>query len=156
MTAAGTPASSESATISPPKPTWKSIVSAILYSSKRVEHDVQVLLLISAADPEWGFEKKLDKKKNGKTKRKLKLKCKTDNPNAKVKWFKDGKEIKPSDTNFLITSNEGVQELEIKCAEKEDSGKYTCKVVEFGKEGEDETTCDVNIGGKNTDALEST
>jgi len=103
-------------------------------------------LEVDPADPEWGFEKKLDKKKNGKTKRKLKLKCKTDNPNAKVKWFKDGKEIKPSDTNFLITSNEGVQELEIKCAEKEDSGKYTCKVVEFGKEGEDETTCDVNIG----------
>ena len=122
----------------------------LIISSIRVDHDVQVLLLISAADPEWGFEKKLDKKKNGKTKRKLKLKCKTDNPNAKVKWFKDGKEIKPSDTNFLITSNEGVQELEIKCAEKEDSGKYTCKVVEFGKEGEDETTCDVNIGGKNT------
>ena len=47
----------------------------------------------------------------------------------------------------MVTSNEGVQELEIKCAEKEDSGKYTCKVVEFGKEGEDETTCDVNIGG---------
>ena len=125
---------------------------------------------ISAPDPSWGFEKKLDKKKNGKTKRKLKLKCKTDNPEAKVrtsaylftsastagyclffvqvKWFKDGKEIKASDTNFLITSNDGVQELEIKCAEKEDSGKYTCKVVEFGKEGEDETTCDVNIGGK--------
>ena len=123
----------------------------------------------SAPDPEWGFEKKLDKKKNGKKKRKLKLKCKTDNPEAKVrpaaywftsvsasvdclffvqvKWFKDGKEIKASDTNFLITSNDGVQELEIKCPEKEDSGKYTCKVVEFGKEGEDETTCDVSIGG---------
>ena len=40
----------------------------------------------------------MEKKKNGKTKRKLKLKCKTDNPDAKVKWFKDGKEIKPSDT----------------------------------------------------------
>ena len=49
--------------------------------------------------------------------------------------------------SFLIKSEGGEQTLEIKEAEIEDSGKYTCKVMEFGKEGEDETTCDVNIGG---------
>ena len=45
----------------------------------------------------YGFAKKLDKLKKGKTKRKVQLKCKVDDPNARVKWFKDGKEIKPSD-----------------------------------------------------------
>lgn len=105
------------------------------------------VVIITAADPQFGFEKKLDKKKHGKKKRKLKLKCKTDNPDAKVKWFKDGKEIKKGDPKFLIRSDNGEQTLEIKEADLEDSGKYTCKIEEFGKEGENETTCDVAIGG---------
>ncbi len=33
-------------------------------------------------------------------------------------------------------------------AQLEDSGKYTCKIEEFGKEGENETSCDVTIGGE--------
>ena len=55
------------------------------------------IFLFAAADPVYGFAKKLDKLKKGKTKRKVQLKCKVDDPNARVKWFKDGKEIKPSD-----------------------------------------------------------
>lgn len=106
------------------------------------------LFRISAPDPSYGFEKKLDKKKHGKTKRKLKLRCKTDDPNAKVKWFKNGKEIKPSDTAFLMKQDNGECSLEIKEAELEDSGTYTCRIDEFGKEGENETSCDVHIGGK--------
>ena len=54
---------------------------------------------ILAADPEFGFCGKL-KDKKGKTKRKVQLKCKVDDPNAKVKWFKDGKEIKASDPRY--------------------------------------------------------
>jgi hypothetical protein len=105
-------------------------------------------LCTSAPDPSYGFDKKLDKKKNGKTKRKLKLRAKTDDPNAKVKWYKNGKEIKPSDPAFtIIHGDDGEQSLEIKSAEKEDSGTYTCKIEEFGKEGENETSCEVNIGG---------
>lgn len=103
-------------------------------------------LEVEPPDPQYGFEKKLDKKKHGKTKRKLKLKCKTDDPNVKVKWFKDGKELKHTDPKFIIKSDNGEQSLEIKEAEKEDSGKYTCKIEEFGKEGESETSCDVAIG----------
>ena len=38
--------------------------------------------------------------------------------------------------------------MEIKEAEIEDSGKYTCKIEEFGKEGDSETTCEVNVGGE--------
>lgn len=109
---------------------------------------MNLLWITLAPDPQYGFEKKLDKKKHGKTKRKLKLKCKTDNPETKVKWYKNGKEIKLSDTKFLIKNEAGEQTLEIKEAELEDSGTYTCKIEEFGKEGESETSCEVVIGGR--------
>ena len=33
----------------------------------------------------------------GKTKRKVNLKCKVDNPDAKVKWYHNGKEVSKSD-----------------------------------------------------------
>ena len=59
---------------------------------------------VAAADPEFGFCGKL-KDKKGKTKRKLELKCKVDDPNAKVKWFKDGKEIKPSDPRYNLPTD---------------------------------------------------
>ena len=39
----------------------------------------------------------MELKKHGQTKKKVKMRCKIDDPNAKVKWFKDGVEIKPSD-----------------------------------------------------------
>ena len=51
----------------------------------------------TAPDPEYGFEKKMELKKHGQTKKKVKMRCKIDDPNAKVKWYKDGVEIKPSD-----------------------------------------------------------
>ena len=40
------------------------------------------------------------KDKKGKTKRKVQLKCKIDDPNARVKWFKNGQEILPSDPRY--------------------------------------------------------
>ena len=46
--------------------------------------------------------KKLDLKKKGKTKRKVEMKCTVDSPDAKVKWYKDGKEIKGSDPRYLL------------------------------------------------------
>ena len=42
----------------------------------------------------------MELKKHGQTKKKVKMRCKIDDPNAKVKWFKDGVEIKPSDPRF--------------------------------------------------------
>ena len=80
-------------------------------------------LFLAAPDPEFGFEKKLEKKKAGKTKRKLKLKCKTDNPEAKVKWYKDGKEIKKSDPRFLMKNENGEQSLEIRSGWVPETGK---------------------------------
>ena len=103
---------------------------------------------ISAPDPEYGFKKKLDLKKHGETKKPVKLKCKVDDPNARVKWYKDGVEIKPSDADYLMeVDDEGNVTLTIRKAELKDAGKYTCKIEEFGKEGENETSCQVTIGG---------
>ena len=62
----------------------------------------QIRLSVSAPDPEYGFKKKLEAKKHGETKKAVKLKCKVDDPNARVKWYKDGQEIKPSDQDYLM------------------------------------------------------
>ena len=105
------------------------------------------VFIFAAPDPVYGWKKKLELKKHGQTKRQLKIKCKVDNPDARIKWYKDGVEIKPSDANFLMTNEDGECELTIREARIEDSGKYTCKIEEFGKEGESETSCDVTIGG---------
>ena len=90
----------------------------------------------------------MELKKHGQTKKVVKIKCKVDNPDARVKWYKDGIEIKPSDTRFLMENNDGELTLTIKQAELTDAGKYTCKIEEFAKEGEGETSCDVTIGGE--------
>jgi len=103
-------------------------------------------LEVEPPDPEFGFSKKLEKSKHGMSKKQLKLKCKVDNPDARVKWYKDGVEIKPSDVRFLISNNEGECCLTIREAEPHDSGRYTCKIEEFGKPGDNETSCDVTVG----------
>ena len=54
-----------------------------------------------------------------------------------------------------MENDDGVLTLTIRCAELEDAGKYTCKIEEFGKEGEDTTSCDVTIGGKRQKPPES-
>ncbi len=80
-------------------------MSSLLFCKEEngtVNH-VEINVRFAAADPEFGFCGKL-KDKKGKTKRKLELKCKVDDPNAKVKWFKDGKEIKQSDPRYFYTT----------------------------------------------------
>merc|ERR1712106_526198 len=101
-------------------------------------------LEVEPADPVYGFATKL-KDKKGKTKRKVLLKCKIDDPNARVKWFKNGVELKPSDTRFLMKNEDGVCNLDIKSAEISDSGEYKCVIEDFGKEGANETSCKVGV-----------
>ena len=90
----------------------------------------------------------MEPKKHCLTKKSLKIKCKVDNPAARIKWYKDGVEIKPSDANFLMENDDGELTLTIREAKLSDAGKYTCKIEEFGAEGEGETSCDVTVGGK--------
>jgi len=106
----------------------------------------KVVLDVEPPDPEYGFEKALELKKHGQTKKKVKMRCKIDDGNAKVKWFKDGVEILASDPRFLMENNGGDCGLTIKECELEDAGQYTCKIEEFGKEGQDTCTCDLTVG----------
>ena len=68
---------------------------------------------------------------------------------AKTVWMKDGEDIDPEDEHYNITSLEGENSLEIWSPSFNNSGRYTCKIVKFGKVGEEETACDLNIIGKN-------
>merc|ERR1719239_1251980 len=102
-------------------------------------------LEVEPADPEYGIAKGLMDLK-GKTKRKVNFKCKVDNPEAKVKWYHNGKEGKPSDTRFLIKNVDGNCSLEIREAEMSDAGEWTCKIDgEFAKEGKDTTSCKLEM-----------
>merc|ERR1719411_1314030 len=87
-------------------------------------------LEVEPPDPEYGFDKKLEVKKHGLTGNEVKLKCKVDNPDARVKWYKDGVPVSKSDPNILIENDEGVQTLTIREARLEDAGKYPCKIEE--------------------------
>lgn len=100
---------------------------------------------VEGADPSYGFKGKL-KDKKGKTKRRLKLKCKVDNPDAIIQWFHNGKKVSPADPRFnLISDEEGNKELVIRECEMSDNGEWSCKIMEFGKEGEDEVKCQVAV-----------
>lgn len=46
---------------------------------------------------------------------------------------------------FLIKCEDGVCTLDIRSAELSDSGEYKCVIQDFGKEGENETKCNVQI-----------
>ena len=68
--------------------------------------------------------------------------CKLDKEGAKVKWLKDGKEIKP-DKKYKIVSDGKVHKLIIKGADKDDEAEYTMQVV-----GGEETSAPLVVQGK--------
>jgi hypothetical protein len=43
----------------------------------------------------------LEKSKHSISKKQLKLKCKVDNPDARVKWYKDGVEVTVQIANLI-------------------------------------------------------
>ena len=46
---------------------------------------------------------------------------------------------------FLMKNNDGVCSLEIRSAEMADAGEYKCVIQDFGKEGNSETTCQLEM-----------
>ena len=84
--------------------------------------------------------------KKGKEKEQVILKCFVDNPDAIVKWYKENNQIESSNS-FRIKKDASSRSLTITKAELTHSGRYTCKIVGFEKEGEAETSCDVEIEG---------
>lgn len=59
--------------------------------------------------------------------------CQLDKATAALKpevhWYKDGKEIAPSDHVKVESKPDGTQRLVVKDAAPEDVGEYTCEVV---------------------------
>lgn len=100
-----------------------------------------------APDPEYYFLKPLQSCQTGYIGRAMVLSCLCAE-DAKTVWMKDGTEINEDDEQFSISSLEGENSLKILSPSINNSGRYTCKIVKFGKVGEDETVCDLNIIGK--------
>ena len=66
---------------------------------------------------------------------------------AETSWYKNDKEINEEDEHYQTYSCEGYHTLEIASPELSDIGKYTCKIIKFGKEGESETSCVLTVIG---------
>ena len=103
--------------------------------------------MFSAPDPEYYFLKILPFQQTGYTDRFIKLSCFC-SVDAQTIWLKNGnQEIEENDEKYKTYSEEGENILEISSPDANDIGKYTCKIIKFGKEGEDETSCFLNIIG---------
>ena len=101
----------------------------------------------AAPDPEYNFLKILPTIHPGYIGRPLRLSCLCSD-DAQVSWFKDEYEINEEDEHLRTSSCDGEHVLEIAHPEIEDSAKYSCKIIKFGKEGESETSSTVRITGK--------
>ena len=78
---------------------------------------------------------------------------------AQTCWLKGGEELaqkeEEEEVGYLIYRRDGENVLEISRLEAGDSGQYSCKIVKFGKEGEDTTSTWLNVIGNNTWTLQS-
>ena len=66
---------------------------------------------------------------------------------AETVWTREGEEIDEEDEHYQVTVTEGENTLEILSPMTTDTGRYTCRIVKFGKEGESETECLLNVVG---------
>ena len=70
------------------------------------------------------------------------LECEVSKDNAKPKWFKDGKEIKPDKKKGIITKTDGRKlSLTIPSPMVDDSGKYSVQV------GDENVECELTVEG---------
>ena len=83
------------------------------------------------APPDYHFTVKLTKSYNAFRHEELVLKCTLNNYRASVKWFKDNVELDKEDESKFVQDKDimGNCTLKILDASKEDSGKFTCKIV---------------------------
>lgn len=91
-------------------------------------------------EPPLKITKPLEKKEVPE-KEPLTLTCEVSKPGVMGKWFKDNKEVLPSE-NIKIIDDENVHKLEILDATLADSGNYKCKLEDK------ETTCKVAVKGQ--------
>ena len=70
------------------------------------------------------------------------LECEVSKDNAKPKWLKDGKEIKPDKKKGITTKTDGRKlSLTIPSAMVDDSGKYSVEI------GDTKADCNVTVEG---------
>ena len=100
----------------------------------------------TAPDPEYYFLKILPFQQTGYLGRNARLSCFC-SEDAQTSWFKNDQEINEDDERYVTSSSEGEHVLEVLNPELEDIGKYSCRITKFGKEGECETSCFLNIIG---------
>ena len=62
-----------------------------------------MILFYPECDPEYYFAKPLKEKINGHTNRAVKLTCHLNTEGAKLKWYKDGKQLSVTTKNILGT-----------------------------------------------------
>ena len=99
-----------------------------------------------APDPEYYFLKPLAPELTGYTNKPVMLSCLCAE-DAETVWSREGEEIDPEDDHYQVTVTEGENILEIINPMATDSGRYTCSIVKFGKEGESKTECLLNVVG---------
>jgi len=104
----------------------------------------ETYLDVQLPDPEYNFLKTLPTIHPGYVGRPLRLSCLCAE-DAKVSWFKDEEEINDQDEHLSTVSSDGEHLLEIAYPVLQDSAKYSCKIIKFGKEGESETSSHVEI-----------
>ena len=104
------------------------------------------------APPDYHFIKLLAKSHSGPVAEELMLQCTLNSYKAKVKWFREMKEIKEGDQRFSIDKDIiGTCRLYIKNPTLADSGKYSCRIVGKEKEKNCFTKTEVTIKGRITD-----
>ena len=62
-------------------------------------------------------------------------------------WLRDGEEVREEEERCVISREEGESVLEVMRLGAGDSGQYTCRIVKFGREGEDTTACRLSVIG---------
>lgn len=104
------------------------------------------LVFPSAPDPEYYFLKPLAPEVTAYTNKPVLLSCLCAE-DAETVWTREGEEIDEEDDHYQVTVTEGENILEILSPMTTDTGRYTCRIVKFGKEGESETECLLNVLG---------
>ena len=102
--------------------------------------------MFTAPDPEYYFLKTLPEQVSGYIGRNVKLSCLCAE-DAQTVWIKDGDEVDLEDDHITVSSCEGENILEIKSPEESHNGRYSCKILKFGKEGHSDTSCLLNVIG---------
>ena len=103
-------------------------------------------LNVAAADPEFYFKKKVKATQVGYTARSVSFNCTLNEEGAKIQWTKGAKVLKNGDLDGRVTIQQtGVKlRLIIDNCVIDDLGIYSCTIMEFVKEGE-EDCADCNL-----------